>query len=328
MNISSLSIPLSTSPVQVEKLIALQEAFALVCNTLSPVVRDTRCWSRVALHHMMYRTLREQFPLVGSQMVCNAIYSVSRTSRLIFQSEQSPFHVQHFPDKALPLLQFLPTAPVYFDRHTVSIKPGFLSMYTLDGRMRFEVNLAPEDMLRFKTAKLHEVVLNRVNERFVLNFSFVAQAGESGAELQKSADQQDGSYLPEYILIDQERELASSAKTTLLHLQSQAVAVNPPSGGGSDERGVEQIPEQIGKSLKAGMYFHVHNAQIPTTGQDQSPSFSLKLRSPSVPVTLTTQAVPSPSPNSNSQMKLKINLMEAQKDTAGNDILPTKGAQA
>jgi hypothetical protein len=336
MNISSLSIPLSTSPVQVEKLLALQEAFALVCNTLAPVVRDTRCWSRVALHHMMYRTLREQFPLVGSQMVCNAIYSVSRTSRLIFQSEQSPFHVQHFSDKALPLLQFLPTAPVYFDRHTVSIKPGSLSMYTLDGRMRFEVNLSPEDMLRFKTAKLHEVVLNRVNERFVLNFSFVAQEGESGAELLKSADQQDGAYLPEYIVIDQEQELASSAKTTLLQLQSQATNGNLPLGDGFGEHGFDQIPEKLLEKLpdqknmssNAGMYFHVQNAQIPLTGQDQSPSLSLRLRSSSVPFTVTTQAVPSPSPNSNSQMKLKINPMDAQKDIAGNDALPTKGVQA
>lgn len=332
MNISSLSIPLSTSPVQVEKLIALQEAFALVCNTLAPVVRDTRCWSRVALHHMMYRTLREQFPLVGSQMVCNAIYSVSRTSRLIFQSEQSPFHVQHFPDKALPLLQFLPTAPVYFDRHTVSIKPGALSMYTLDGRMRFEVNLSPEDMLRFKTAKLHEVVLNRLNERFVLNFSFVAQEGESGAELLKSADQQDGSYLPEYIVIDQERALASSAKTTLLQLQSQAVADNLPLGDRLDKPVLDQmpgkLPDQKNMSSDAGLYFHVHNAQIPSTGQDPSPSFSLKLRSSSVPVKVTTQTVPSPSTNTNSQMKLKINLMEPQNDAAGNDALPTKGVRA
>ena len=65
MNISTLSIPLTTTPEQVDKLVALQNAFALVCNALAPVVRDTRCWSRVALHHMMYRSLREQFPQIG-----------------------------------------------------------------------------------------------------------------------------------------------------------------------------------------------------------------------------------------------------------------------
>ena len=169
MNISTLSIPLSTTSEQMVKLVALQNAFALVCNALAPVVRDTRCWSRVALHHMMYRSLREQFPQIGSQMVCNAIYSVSRTSRLIFQTEQSPFNIQRYVDKTLPLLQFLPNAPVYFDRHTLSIKPGSLSMYTLDGRMRFEVNLSLEDLARFKTLKLSEVVLNLTNEVFTLS---------------------------------------------------------------------------------------------------------------------------------------------------------------
>ena len=202
MNISTLSIPLTTTAEQVEKLVALQNAFALVCNALAPVVRDTRCWSRVALHHMMYRSLREQFPQIGSQMVCNAIYSVSRTSRLIFQAEHSPFNIQRYADKNLPLLQFLPTAPVYFDRHTLSIKPGSLSMYTLDGRMRFEVNLSAEDLARFKTLKLSEVVLNLTNEVFTLNFSFANELSdaEENAELLKV---EDPSFLPEYVVVEQ-----------------------------------------------------------------------------------------------------------------------------
>ena len=202
MNISTLSIPLTTTPDQVDKLVALQNAFALVCNALAPVVRDTRCWSRVALHHMMYRSLREQFPQIGSQMVCNAIYSVSRTSRLIFQAEQSPFNIERYSDKMLPLLQFLPTAPVYFDRHTLSLKPSSLSMYTLDGRMRFEVNLSAEDLARFKTLKLSEVVLNLTNEVFTLNFSFADELSdaEENAELLKV---EDPSFLPEYVVVEQ-----------------------------------------------------------------------------------------------------------------------------
>ena len=202
MNILTLSIPLTTTAEQVEKLVALQNAFALVCNALAPVVRDTRCWSRVALHHMMYRSLREQFPQIGSQMVCNAIYSVSRTSRLIFQAEHSPFNIQRYADKNLPLLQFLPTAPVYFDRHTLSIKPGSLSMYTLDGRMRFEVNLSAEELARFKTLKLSEVVLNLTNEVFTLNFRFADELSdaEENAELLKV---EDPSFLPEYVVVEQ-----------------------------------------------------------------------------------------------------------------------------
>ena len=63
----------------------LCSAFAEVCNALAPEVQRTRVWNRVALHHMHYRALREKFPALGSQMVCNAIYAVSRTSRMVFQ---------------------------------------------------------------------------------------------------------------------------------------------------------------------------------------------------------------------------------------------------
>ncbi|NUP87629.1 MAG: hypothetical protein HUU30_18020, partial [Burkholderiaceae bacterium] len=61
-----LRLRLDTSPAQRTRLLELQVAFARLCNTLAPVVRDTRCWNRVALHHMTYKGLREQFPEIGS----------------------------------------------------------------------------------------------------------------------------------------------------------------------------------------------------------------------------------------------------------------------
>ena len=199
MNIYSLSIPLQVSAEHSARLKSLQETFALVCNALAPVVQETRCWNRVALHHMMYKTLREKFPQLGSQMVCNAIYSVSRTSRLVFQSAPSPFNIQLMADKPLPLLQFLPSAPVYFDRHTLSLKAGSLSMFTLDGRMRFELNMKDEDMNRFKTLKLHEIVLRSTKDQFTLSFTFGdgLPATRQGDELSQDA------YLPEYVVLDQ-----------------------------------------------------------------------------------------------------------------------------
>jgi hypothetical protein len=207
MNIHSLTIPLSTTPEHMARLRLLQQTFAEVCNALAPVVRDTRCWNRVALHHMMYKTLREQFPQLGSQMVCNAIYSVSRTSRLVFQAEHSPFNIQLIGDKPLPLLQFLNSAPVYFDRHTLSLKQGSLSMYTLDGRMRFELNLLQEDFQRFKTLKLSEVILRLVEDKYTLSFSF---GGDSvpGLELEDALSAHANlegvdAHLPEYVIIDQ-----------------------------------------------------------------------------------------------------------------------------
>ena len=95
----SLRISLNPTPEQFQRLCVLQEEFARVCNALAPVVRDSRCWNRVALHHMAYKSLREQFPAMGSQMVCNAIYSVCRSSRLIYQHPASPFNLSRIGDK-------------------------------------------------------------------------------------------------------------------------------------------------------------------------------------------------------------------------------------
>ena len=228
MNIHSLTIPLNTAVDQVVRLQNLQQVFAEICNVLAPVVKDTKCWNRVALHHMMYRPLREQFPQVGSQMVCNAIYSVSRTSRVVYQSPQSPFNVQRLADKPLPLLRFMPSSPVYFDRHTLSIKRGSLSMYTLDGRMRFDLNLSEDDLMRFKSWKLHEVILSSTNERFTLNFSFVDSMSKTSNEaLERQVSEALGSILPEYILIDEDALhsiKASSAMVSPSTLQPQLSA--------------------------------------------------------------------------------------------------------
>jgi hypothetical protein len=153
MNIN-LRIPLNTNPEQLASLLALQAGFAQVCNAIAPIVQQTRVWNRVALHHLTYRSLRERFPAMGSQMVCNAIYSVSRTCRVVFQNPQSPFSLTRLGVRPLPLLQFTDTCPVYFDRHTLSVKGGQLSMYTLDGRMRFALALQAADEANFKAMRL------------------------------------------------------------------------------------------------------------------------------------------------------------------------------
>ena len=199
MNDSTIHIPLNTTPEQVRRLQELQSAFAQVCNALGPLVRDTRCWNRVTLHHLAYRGLRESFPQVGSQMVCNAIYSVSRTCRVIFQSPASPFNIQRMNGKALPVLQFLASAPVYFDRHTLSISNGVMSMFTMDGRMRFDLNLGPVEQARFNERKLQEIVLRSVGNQFTLSFSF-----SSGEVVSAEAAAEAGSLWPEYVVIRQD----------------------------------------------------------------------------------------------------------------------------
>lgn len=201
-----LRIPLQATLEQQARLRALQTAFAEVCNALAPVVRESRCWNRVALHHMAYRTLRERFPAMGSQMVCNAIYSVCRASRVVYQHPSSPFHVARLGDKPLPLLRFTDSCPVYFDRHTLSLKAGALSMYTLDGRMHFELALRPGDEALLRGQKLREIVLaRRPDETFELSF-VLAQLGEADAALPEapSALEHAGGQpdIPEYLVVE------------------------------------------------------------------------------------------------------------------------------
>lgn len=196
---NALCIPLHTTPEQHARLQALQDTFAQVCNALAPTVQQTRVWNRVALHHLSYRTLRAQFPELGSQMVCNAIYSVSRTSRLLFQHPQSPFNVHTLGQRPLPLLRFAKTCPVYFDRHTLSVKDGQLSMFTLDGRMRFALALQPADEQAFKTQKLREIVLaQRSDGGYQLSFQF-----SDGQEDTVDPTALSQGEIPEYVMVEE-----------------------------------------------------------------------------------------------------------------------------
>ncbi|MDR1646519.1 MAG: hypothetical protein LBR88_00540 [Zoogloeaceae bacterium] len=188
-----LSIQLHLAEDERARLAALQQSFAALCNALVPVVRQNRCWNRVGLHHLAYHALRERFPRMGSQMVCNAIYSVSRAYRMVPKKAEAP----------LPLLEFLPSAPVFFDRHTVSLRDRFLSIYTLDGRIRFGFATPPEILRVFSSERLREIVLHRQGETFSLSF-----------HMQGVADPEAGSgELPEYLVLLPDRSEAERLET-------------------------------------------------------------------------------------------------------------------
>ena len=166
-----IPIPLDATPEQHARLRALRAVFAQVCNRLAPAVQASRIWNRVTLHHLHYHALREQFPDLGSQMVCNAIYAVSKMARLVYQHPKSPYNVAAKDARPLPLLRFADSCPVYFDRHTLSIKDEQLSLFTMDGRMHFELTLAPAKRAVFAQAKLREIALKeRADQRFELSF--------------------------------------------------------------------------------------------------------------------------------------------------------------
>ena len=190
---SNLCIPIQADPYQLARLADLQVLFASACNSITEIVRETRCWNRVALHHLVYRQLRTDFADLGSQMACNVVYSVSRAARAVYQHPDSPWRIKGGAGGELPLIRFRASAPVYFDRHTLSLRNGLLSLFTLDGRMRFSADLAVGTEELFKQGKLREIALVRSPQGFVLHFAL----GESGRGNEFEA----GDAIPEYILI-------------------------------------------------------------------------------------------------------------------------------
>ena len=170
---SRLVVRLQGDAEQRQRLLDLRTLFTQACNALAPMVHQTRCWNRVALHHMAYKPLRERFPQLGSQMACNVIYSVSRAARRVYQHPDSPHNVARLGERPLPVLRFKGPVPVYFDRHTLSLKAGEASLFTLDGRMRFKVDLSPDTERRFRQDKLREIVLAQLpDSAWALTFDF------------------------------------------------------------------------------------------------------------------------------------------------------------
>jgi hypothetical protein len=192
-----IDVPLNTNPAQLLSLQSLQKAFAAVCNAVAEHALAQHCWNRVALHHLVYREMRERFPDIGSQMVCNAIYSVSRSCRLLFQHPKSPLLALVSAQKPLPRIQFMPGAPVYFDRHTLSLRNGVLSLYTLEGRIKFRLTLGENQEALFAQEKLREVSLTEQGGVFRLRFQLGENAAEEGAAPPDDLPPE----LPEYLLI-------------------------------------------------------------------------------------------------------------------------------
>ena len=114
----TISIRLDAIPEQSAKLFQLQEAYLFACSQIVPDVIAARCWNRVALHRLVYSKIRKTSPL-GSQMVCNAIYSVCKA----YQAKSI------FPKEEVPRICFRKGRSVHFDKRTYTLKNGIISLY-------------------------------------------------------------------------------------------------------------------------------------------------------------------------------------------------------
>lgn len=96
---------------------------------IAPIAQEQRCWNRVALHHMVYYKIREAFPDLGSQMVCQAVHRVADA----YKTLNSNGGIKK--DEPLPSITF-DSKSVNFDKRTYAIKGLGVSLFTLSGRVK------------------------------------------------------------------------------------------------------------------------------------------------------------------------------------------------
>jgi len=183
---SAIVIALDINAQVSERLDRLRIEFAKACNWIAPVAKANHCWNRVALHHLTYHSLRKEFPDLGSQMACNAIYSVCRSYRLLLEHPLSPFFGKKIAEGHLPDIQFLEKSPVFFDRHTLSLQKNVLSLFTLEGRLRFGIGLSEQDERTFRIKKLREIQLTQVGGQYLMTMLFNSE--ESATDLADTPD--------------------------------------------------------------------------------------------------------------------------------------------
>lgn len=163
------SILLNVDSAAACALAALQSAYADACSRLVPVIREHRCWNRVALHHLAYARLRATTPL-GSQMCCNVIFTVCTA----YKAQKALGRIRK--GEEVPQVRFN-RASVHFDKRTYSLKGEKVSLYTLDGRITVPMHLGEHQrrILESGTPKEAELVF-RKGRWF---FNLVVESGDA-----------------------------------------------------------------------------------------------------------------------------------------------------
>lgn len=126
----TIAIKAKTSSSDKKDLVELTAAYIEACNQISSHAYEDRCWNRVALHNKVYSNIRASSPL-GSQMVCNAIFSVCKA----YKAKKATKKPLDRP------MQFRKNGSVHFDKRTYTLKGDVISLYTLKGRIKITLNI-------------------------------------------------------------------------------------------------------------------------------------------------------------------------------------------
>ena len=130
--LDTISIKILTTAEQDAALKALQKELNTAYNQIVPFAVANKCANRVALHHLAYYSVREAYPALGSQMVCNAVKAVADAYKTFFTNNPKKRREE------LDLVMFN-NGSVHYGLRTYSIKGDILSLLTLSGRIKVEM---------------------------------------------------------------------------------------------------------------------------------------------------------------------------------------------
>lgn len=250
MMLRTVSMKLILTKEGTIRLESLREEYARACNMIVPEVIAGRCWNRVALHKSVYSMLRANTKL-GSQMVCNAIFSVCKA----YQAQKELGRIQI--DKPIPKIAFN-KASVHFDKRTYTLtKSGQVSLYTLDGRIKASLSLGAHQRqwLEKGVPKEAELIYRKGNWYFnlVLEVPDVLKketgiiigidVGENNIAAASTGKIYGGKQLRE----DRDRYLAQRRRLQSNGTQSAKQRLCKVSG--REARHVEHVNHQISKSI-------------------------------------------------------------------------------
>jgi putative transposase len=250
MILRTASIKLILTKEEASLLKSLQKEYASACNRIVTEVVKSRCWNRAALHNLMYNQLRSVTKL-GSQMVCNAIFTVCKAYRS--QNELGKI------EKECPVPNiFFNNRSVHFDKRTYSLtKLGKLSLYTLEGRIivPFTIGNHQKRLLEQGIPKEAELIYRKGSWYFNLVLEFPdapkietgivvgVDVGENNISAMSTGKIYGGGKLRE----DRDRYLAQRRRLQSNGTQSAKQLLCKVSG--REARHVEHVNHQISKAI-------------------------------------------------------------------------------
>ena len=159
------SFKLSTTPQQSEAFSVLARLFSDACNEMVAFVQVHRCWNQLELHHLVYYRVREAFPALGSQMVCQAVHRVADAYKSLRARDGIA------KDQPVPAITFTP-ASVTFDHRTYSIRGDAFSLFTPTGRTSVGFACGPRQKTLLAAGKPKEARLTNRKGIWYLNLVF------------------------------------------------------------------------------------------------------------------------------------------------------------